>query len=827
MQFNPLFIQPVSTTDPSVKTSTSFVQKQMNLNNSSYLFSDIIRIVNENLPDEQQTALSDVNDNTPSYLSIDDNFKYRMFITLAESAQSKDNNLTANLNGSDVQFPVSFFTTASSKPISGTSPENKAANLQDITSKSVDGTGIESIINQLSALFAKLGIKPKSIELNKSVTTQVTPSDIKNLFQKIDQAISSNKSNDQNTTNSEDKKSTKNSEAALNISNLLSGMLQSNNSIHLELTANGNSVKLEIASTVADAANRSGNGKIITSVSEIDKNADISNNSNLFFPVIKDKTESKNSTSAGQVKNKIIEVLPSGNSSKLAEIPDASVVTKNSPSSLKVTYNQDSNSELITKSIPNKISSEEAGIEGVNYPDLQSVDLNAKDLVNSETTNKTQTKLQDNKFSNRTDISSSNTKNQLNEHLSTETLKDIQTTGTTKNYSRPDEFINSVPKAAKDGSVQSFSSLKTQMNMPPFAETDKNIPISEINKNNTKSTANKFFISVSRTAKDDQVKDTYSTNNNIQNLKKFIAENPNSDIKFKLEIKNPNQQNSVNAPDQKKEIENLSFKNKSAADILNPDSSLNTSKSESFEQSKQIFLNLNHSNETINESKDANSKSETINITELTSESRKVSEFNKNQSGSSFNNTDNKASDNSSKENQGTQVKKADLSFSVLNQNSTAEMPNSVREMVINDKLPNNELPKTYKLSEAINEIKSLMTKGDTKSAVLQLAPESLGKVKVTLDVTSNSVHAHIEVDNETVKQAVQNNVNDLKQSLNQNGMQLNSFTVNLSGGEQRQNKFFNLKKKLNYQNIKVQEEDNQESYSTKSLGYNTYEYLA
>lgn len=132
---------------------------------------------------------------------------------------------------------------------------------------------------------------------------------------------------------------------------------------------------------------------------------------------------------------------------------------------------------------------------------------------------------------------------------------------------------------------------------------------------------------------------------------------------------------------------------------------------------------------------------------------------------------------------------------------------------------------KTVKAPEVMKEITNFISKGETKSIVLKIDPENLGKVKVVLDMTDKVVNARIEVENENVKQAVINNIDNLKNTLAQNGVQLNSVNVNLPGYEQKNSKQMQPKKKqdANFSDDEIEEAKNA---NNKSWGYNTYEYV-
>ena len=133
---------------------------------------------------------------------------------------------------------------------------------------------------------------------------------------------------------------------------------------------------------------------------------------------------------------------------------------------------------------------------------------------------------------------------------------------------------------------------------------------------------------------------------------------------------------------------------------------------------------------------------------------------------------------------------------------------------------------RTVKPSDLPNEISHLALSSGTKSIVLNLDPDTLGKVKIVLDLTDKSVHANIQVDNEGARQAVQNNINDLKQSLNLNGFQLSSLNISLSNNEDKTNKSFLQKKKSTYNQYNSKIDETENSISSKSMGYNTYDYL-
>ncbi len=136
---------------------------------------------------------------------------------------------------------------------------------------------------------------------------------------------------------------------------------------------------------------------------------------------------------------------------------------------------------------------------------------------------------------------------------------------------------------------------------------------------------------------------------------------------------------------------------------------------------------------------------------------------------------------------------------------------------------------KTIDSSEIVKEISNLASDKELKNIVLKLIPEDLGKVKISLDISNNIIHAHAEVENEAAKSLMQNNIGNLKQALVQQGMQLNSLNISLSNHqEQKSNRSYLSKRKPAYGEEQIGEIDEKEQTNkSKHYGYNTYEFLA
>ncbi len=138
-----------------------------------------------------------------------------------------------------------------------------------------------------------------------------------------------------------------------------------------------------------------------------------------------------------------------------------------------------------------------------------------------------------------------------------------------------------------------------------------------------------------------------------------------------------------------------------------------------------------------------------------------------------------------------------------------------------------NEPVKFIKPTEIIPEFSKIIQAGEKQSMTFQLTPENLGKVKLIVDLVGNQISTRIEVENEQVKQYVQSNIEQLKQNLQSAGVHLSNVNVSLGESEQKFAKTFTSRKKMGEKISKIKEGDDTTRRSQKSLGYNTYEYLA
>jgi hypothetical protein len=137
-----------------------------------------------------------------------------------------------------------------------------------------------------------------------------------------------------------------------------------------------------------------------------------------------------------------------------------------------------------------------------------------------------------------------------------------------------------------------------------------------------------------------------------------------------------------------------------------------------------------------------------------------------------------------------------------------------------------NETVKTINVSDIIPEFSKVIQQNEKQSLTFQLTPDNLGKVKLVVDLVQNQINTRIVVENSQIKQFIQSNVDQLKQSLSSSGIDLNSVNISLADHEQKSNKSFSPRKKINGKLESINPTDNQQELAKKTMGYNTYEYL-
>lgn len=135
------------------------------------------------------------------------------------------------------------------------------------------------------------------------------------------------------------------------------------------------------------------------------------------------------------------------------------------------------------------------------------------------------------------------------------------------------------------------------------------------------------------------------------------------------------------------------------------------------------------------------------------------------------------------------------------------------------------EFTRHVKAAEIIKEIAQFIQRKEDSTLILRVTPVELGALKISLKEMNQLVRADIEVETEHVKNLVETNISQLRETLQLNGVQLSSLTISLNSSEQKNQKSAYLKKKQ--QTERDTKEINEKSESIqKRMGYNTYDYV-
>jgi len=152
---------------------------------------------------------------------------------------------------------------------------------------------------------------------------------------------------------------------------------------------------------------------------------------------------------------------------------------------------------------------------------------------------------------------------------------------------------------------------------------------------------------------------------------------------------------------------------------------------------------------------------------------------------------------------------------------------NEFKEKIIQEINIKNENVKTIKQTEILREVTRFLSKGEVKTIEFKIHPESLGRLKIQVEMIDNALKANIEVDSPAAKTMIENNISQLHQALQQNGLTYNSINITLSNQEQKSNKNIAQHKKRNNTEQNENPDLEKEESKIKKMGYNTLEFLA
>lgn len=102
--------------------------------------------------------------------------------------------------------------------------------------------------------------------------------------------------------------------------------------------------------------------------------------------------------------------------------------------------------------------------------------------------------------------------------------------------------------------------------------------------------------------------------------------------------------------------------------------------------------------------------------------------------------------------------------------------------------VPQNVVFNTLDVIRQVSEFTRVMYQGDTTSMEMQLNPENLGKIYVQVTSKEGVVTAHLAVQNEIVKEALENQTIQLRENMNQQGIKVEAVEVTIASHEFERN---------------------------------------
>ncbi|MZG30716.1 MAG: flagellar hook-length control protein FliK [Nitrospinae bacterium] len=115
--------------------------------------------------------------------------------------------------------------------------------------------------------------------------------------------------------------------------------------------------------------------------------------------------------------------------------------------------------------------------------------------------------------------------------------------------------------------------------------------------------------------------------------------------------------------------------------------------------------------------------------------------------------------------------------------------------------LPENLLARGATEAKIINQIADKMTirsNGSKNEVHLKLDPPSLGTVRMNITTSGDTVRTVIVAENHAVKQVIENNFNQLRDAMGEQGLKVDSFTVTVGGESNQENQFEDSSSKEN-----------------------------
>jgi len=820
MHFNPLFIHSMD------QTSALNSIKQSKLNSSTYLFSNIIKVINKNTLDESSLN-SSAESFSSSVVDEDNPDSSESLEQLIALAQNKSNTDDTGISLNNLLIPSNSNQVIDSKQVDNSCKKSSAS--YNLTSALSDSDP-EKLFQTIAASLLQLNILSGSIkqvqsvnyssgsinqnnnDLNKSLdssdhsgstitdlvinlsedsnstetskTGSSNQSGVLNFFYKTISSIAANSTNNVSPENAENKlpdsykTNSANQEVSTEAKQLAASLInlyQNNNRLVINVNSGDDNIKIEISGNIANLphSNKVGQDDIINAQNQKDNSINTNQQS------VPEKTKN----------NRIENILDNG-----AVITDETVrKAQNS-----IIPNTD---EMLKLPIVNLQTSINIIADNITIPSYQN--NNISPASKSGTTDTASLKGENKEI---VTVSS-----KINTNPQGANIK--STDGTKTQFKK--SGIDNLKISNNSEAINKITGQGIEIKTSDYSKTETTIKnYARISDNNEARISNNIETKV---LDNNEVK--YSENQTGENTEVKVSPatiaNDSDKSTFNISMKtNYHILNTTNESEQKFDTQNTAGStvqnfNTTAKEVKKEFSANDTQKTNQINQADVINCKSNDSSrEFLDDSTSVGNNNP----------QRVLQVLNNNQGNSSYNQLQKKPSD----DNKNSDIKTVEQ----IANNFSIKTTDSVKEKFLNQTSPTDSAAKTIKITQITKEISTLIQQNNSKSVVLQLKPESLGKIKVTLNVNDNSVNARVEVDTEAVRQIVQNSTTELRQSLSSNGMQLSSLSVNVSSDEQKPNQLHAQKKKSGYHTTEKRIEDNPSFATLKSMGYNTYEYL-
>lgn len=807
--------------------NTADLSKQTKINNPLYLFSDIIRLVGVNQSGSKSSFSGQIVQDS-SQANFTDILKKFTNSPDSKSGFVSNQNLSA-IDQKDITSNINTPVNSNTNSISKNDSANP--NSQNVLSSAELQSFLKDLFNQLMNMGFKLtgveglaqpadGMKGQNISENNN---QITLAD-----------LSGNKNNSGKKTKSK-------LQNIANIGQFIFNLLQSNKSVVLNLNSSGQTLKIDIsnlekqgiinsqdkiggtASQLVSGTLNSQSQKAATGIETKSGNSVSPNNE---IPVVVSLEKLENNTQPGNkktnvsnnikgsgeelLKNQVITDL-TGNSNQVIgqENQAFTKVVNTQTDPLKSTATNIEPGAQSSSNFNVVITSGNKNYEINGIKDLEQV------LSKFITKDNSETKL----------INDQNNLNGKSNIQNAENKSGINNPSIIKDYFPGDNIVTN------NSSFLKYSTELFQNQFNPVVKTSTSIKQQLINNVDTTQNQKQLMEELQnltltgKSVSTKAVSNSTSLNNNSQNknIQTHIT-GDNSKILNSVQrndLANGNTDKKSSTNNNSNSISKTAYTNDNKKEVISQSKLFNRDQIKVIQDSKDNKVNTLAGTVQNADQSSKDSNNQRVENNKNTSEIR----LNNNSSNAVSEKKGTSGSETGGRSDQGKkQFEDAKISSGQLL--NTGKQINSNKEIVNQNLNQFNDVYKTVSVHDLVSEISNFIGNGESKGVTLKLKPGDLGKVKITLEVVNKIVHANIEVDNEAVKQMVQNNINNLRQSLNLNGLQLSSMTVSLSSQEGKSNKSFTGKRKTSRNLISKKIDSGSEQTVSKTLGYNTYEFL-